>query len=94
MAFHSAYVDLLSWETCNLPGLPRLDLHSFWGALPFDFVCYDARPDAPHYEGARGWLCCVCCVSVSVCSRPFDSDGGVCVWAWLCAVCESESVCE
>ncbi|KAJ1634363.1 hypothetical protein T492DRAFT_836906 [Pavlovales sp. CCMP2436] len=43
MSFHSAYVDLVQWEVCNLPGLPRLDLKQFWGNMPFHFVCYDLK---------------------------------------------------
>ncbi|CAI5743479.1 unnamed protein product [Hyaloperonospora brassicae] len=45
--FHTMYVDLVKWETANLPsGLNAINLASFFDSLPLRLVAYAVRPTA------------------------------------------------
>eukprot|EP01004_Peranema_trichophorum_P003999 NODE_2951_length_1453_cov_45.173684_g2557_i0.p1 GENE.NODE_2951_length_1453_cov_45.173684_g2557_i0~~NODE_2951_length_1453_cov_45.173684_g2557_i0.p1 ORF type:complete len:435 (+),score=81.85 NODE_2951_length_1453_cov_45.173684_g2557_i0:67-1305(+) len=40
MSFYNAYLDCENWSTVGLPGLGRIDLHTFWEDQPLHLVMY------------------------------------------------------
>lgn len=47
--FHSYFIDFYHWQVVNVPGMPEMNLKSFWRNLPLRLVAYQDKRNAKHH---------------------------------------------